>query len=98
MPDALQRYLELTRETLPDRARAEGWVVRDDHCFQRIVLDHVAGGRWYDVIARPAYRHLTPEQAEHAAALAERIEAEGHPLLRTLNERSKRWRRERRAA
>ncbi len=98
VPDALERYLELTRETLPERARAEGWVVRDDHCFQRIVLDHVAGGCWYDAIARPAYRHLTPAQAEHAAGLAERIAAEGDPLLRELNERSKAWRRGRRAS
>ncbi len=96
MPDALERYLELTRDTLPRRARAEGWVVRDDHCFQRIVLDHVAEGCWYDAIPRPAYRHLTPEQADTAAALAERIDREGDPLLRELNERSKRWRRERR--
>ena len=96
MPDALARYLELTRATLPEQARAEGWVVRDDHCFQRIVLDHVAGGCWYDAIERPAYRHLTAEQAERAAGLAERIAAEGDPLLRELNERSKGWRRERR--
>ena len=94
---AVRRYLELTRETLPRRAREERWVVREDHCFQRIVLDHVAGGRWYDAIARPAYRNLTPQQARDASALAERIDAEGDALLRELNDRSLAWRRGRAA-
>ncbi len=94
---ALARYLELTRETLPARARAEGWVVREDHCFQRIVLDNTVGGRWYDALERPAYRHLSDAQAATAAALAERIAAEGDPLLRVLNDRSLGWRRARAA-
>ena len=94
---AVRRYLELTRETLPRRARAERWVVREDHCFQRIVLDNVAGGRWYDAIARPAYRHLSAAQARAAQALAERIDREGDPLLRELNDRSLAWRRARAA-
>jgi len=93
--DAIQRYRALTRDTLPDRARREGRVVRDDHRLQRIVLDRVAGGCWYDAIERPAHRHLTPGQAARAAALAERIDREGDPLLRALNDRSRRRRRER---
>ncbi|MEM1042804.1 MAG: hypothetical protein AAGI91_09255 [Bacteroidota bacterium] len=93
--DALRaRYLHLTREVLPAQAAEAGdWPVRYDHCFMRIVLDHVFGGRWYDhVEARPACRHLTGEQLRRAVDLAEEIAAEGAPLLRTMNQRSLAWR------
>ncbi len=53
MPDSRkaleQDWLRLTRETLPALALARGWPVRADHCFQRILLDNVFGGRWYDL-------------------------------------------------
>jgi hypothetical protein len=52
-------WLHLIRHTLPGLAPARDWPVRYDHCFARILLDQVCGGRWYDhVPARPAYRHL----------------------------------------
>ena len=60
-------------------------MVSDDHCFGRIVLDHAVGGRWYDVLDRrrsPAFAQLTDEQLATAVALAERVLAEGDPLLR----------------
>ncbi len=43
--DLQARYLQLTREDLPAAALREGWPVRDDHCFMRIVLDHLFDGR-----------------------------------------------------
>ncbi|MEO0939086.1 MAG: hypothetical protein AAFY38_13110 [Pseudomonadota bacterium] len=76
---------------MPDMARGRGWPVVNDHCFQRIVLDHVAGGVWYDHIARPAYRHLTADQAARAARLAEDIIA-GRADLHALNRQSLSWR------
>ena len=101
--DLLARYRELVLGELPRRARAEHWVVREDHCFGRIVLDHAGGGRWYDVLDRrrsPAFAQLDDEQLAAAVALAERILAEGDPLLRELDARSLRWRgmRQKRAA
>lgn len=96
--DALRReYLRLTREVLPARARAGGWVVRDDHCFQRILLDHLFGDVWYGHIDRPAYRHLDRAQLGTVVHLARRIDAEGDGLLRALNDASLRWRRAARA-
>ncbi|MEM6729772.1 MAG: hypothetical protein AAF618_14805 [Pseudomonadota bacterium] len=92
--DALiDRYLALTRVTLPAMARERGrqWPVRFDHCFQRILLDHVAGGVWYDEIRRPAFRHMTEDQAERAVALAEAI-AQGRADLNALNAQSLAWR------
>ncbi len=126
----LGRYRELVLDELPRRARAERWVVVNDHCFGRIVLDNTVGGRWYDVLdrrgdrsghgastpdsdrsgadasapdrgvragrpapdRRPAYARLDDERLAAAVALAERIAAEGDPLLRELDARSLAWR------
>jgi hypothetical protein len=88
-----ERWLALTREELPARARTQGWPLRLDHCFQRVLLDQACGGRWYDHVAgRPAYRHLDPERLGAAVALGERLLREGEPLLRRLDEDSLRWR------
>lgn len=67
-------------------------MVTEDHCFQRIVLDHLFSDAWYGHVQRPAYRHLDDGQLERAVDIAERIAAEGDPLLRRLNEQSLRWR------
>lgn len=69
----VDHYLMLTRETLPQAARHRDWPVVNDHCFQRIILDHIAGGVWYDHIPKPAYKNLTEDQAHRAVALAEDI-------------------------
>lgn len=91
LPASQQRWLELTRTVLPARARAERWVLREDHCFQRVVLDAVCGGRWYDhVEGRPAYTHLGDTRLADAVALAERLaaDADAGELLRTLDRQS----------
>lgn len=76
---------------MPREARARGWPVHLDHCFQRIVLDHVCGGRWYDHVKRPAYKHMSDAQARDAAALCDRILA-GEADLQALNAQSLVWR------
>lgn len=91
----MSRYRELVLGELPRRARAEGWVVTADHCFGRIVLDHAVGGRWYDVLDRrrsPAFAQLDDDRLAAAVALADRIAAEGDPLLRELDRQSLVWR------
>jgi hypothetical protein len=91
----LRRYRELVLDELPRRAREGRWVVTQDHCFGRIVLDNTVGGRWYDVLDRrrsPAFAQLDDERLAAAVALAERIAAEGDPLLRDLDARSLAWR------
>lgn len=91
--DPVQRYLHLTRTVMPQMARTgrTGWPVRNDHCFQRIVLDTVCGGVWYDVLARPAWRHLSPTQAAQAVKTCEDIIA-GRADLTALNRQSLAWR------
>ncbi|WP_025052432.1 hypothetical protein [Sulfitobacter noctilucae] len=85
--------MTLTKETMPQLARTshQHWPVQNDHCFQRIVLDTVCGGTWYDHIARPAYKHLTKDQALRAVALCDRIIA-GETDLTRLNIQSFAWR------
>ena len=91
----LRRYRELVLDELPRRARAGGWVVTADHCFGRILLDHAVDGCWYDVLDRrrsPAFAQLDDARLTAAVTLAERIAAEGDPLLRALDARSLAWR------
>ncbi len=91
------RWLELVRVVLPGLAAERSWPVRFDHCFARILLDHLCGGCWYDHLpARPAYRHLSAAQLEAAVALAESV-ADGSADLVALNDRSLAWRAARRA-
>jgi hypothetical protein len=93
--DLLARYRELVLGELPRRARGEHWVVSEDHCFGRIVLDSTVGSCWYDVLDRrrsPAFAQLDDDQLARAVALAERVLAEGDPLLRELDAQSLAWR------
>lgn len=93
--DLVSAYRRLVLRELPRRAAEEGWVVRSDHCFGRIVLDHTVGRCWYDVLDRhrsPAFAQLDDAQLRYAVDLARRIEAEGDSLLRRLNDQSLRWR------
>ena len=86
-------YMHLTKKVLPSIARCDrtDWPVREDHCFQRIVLDHVCGGVWYEHLGRPAYKHLTSDQAQRAVGLCRDI-AEGRSDLQQLNQQSLIWR------
>lgn len=87
------QYLHLTRTVMPALARTTNrhWPVRNDHCFQRIVLDTICGGIWYDHIARPAYRHLSKTQAMQSVQLCDAIIA-GTFDLGVLNRQSLAWR------
>ena len=86
-------YIHLTKEVLPSLAKSDrpDWPVSEDHCFQRIVLDTICGGVWYDHLDRPAYKHLTNDQAQRAVELCRDI-VEGKADLRELNHKSLIWR------
>lgn len=93
--ELLARYRELVRTELPRAARAGGWVVTEDHCFGRIVLDNAVAARWQDMLGTaggPAYARLDDATLARAVDVAERIAAGGDPLLRELDERSLAWR------
>ena len=89
----IERYQHLTKVVMPKMGKTTrtNWPVVNDHCFQRIILDNICGGVWYDQIERPAYRHLTVQQAVDAVHLCEQIIA-GDVSLSDLNRRSLAWR------
>jgi len=89
----VERYLHLTRMVMPALARStkRHWPVRNDHCFQRIVLDTICGGNWSDHIPRPAYQHLGKTEAMRAVQLCEQI-ISGETDLSLLNLQSLTWR------
>ena len=91
--DLVSQYMVLTKEIMPDLARTSHthWPVRNDHCFQRIVLDAVCGGVWYDHLLRPAYKNLTHDQATDAVDLCNDI-ISGDSDLSVLNNQSLKWR------
>jgi hypothetical protein len=91
--DLVERYIVLTKETMPTLAQTSHghWPVCNDHCFQRIVLDAICGGVWYDHLPRPAYKHLTHDQAAKAVELCDSI-ISGDADLVTLNQQSLAWR------
>lgn len=88
-------WLMLTRETLPGLAGQRVWPVQANHCFQRILLDTVVGGVWYDAVqGRPAYRCIAMSQLEDAVRLGRAVAA-GTVDLAALNRQSLAWRRRR---
>ena len=91
--DLIATYMNLTKKVLPLLAGSDehNWPIREDHCFQRIVLDTICGGVWYDYLSRPAYKHLTNDQARRAVKLCQDI-AEGRANLDQLNQQSLAWR------
>ena len=90
----LRRYRELVDRELPARAARDGWSLRLDHCFGRVLLDAAVGRCWYEVLDRrsPAYRQLDDARLVRTVELAERLLREGDPLLRELDARSLAWR------
>ena len=89
----VEAYLRLTKQVLPALAQSDGqdWPVREDHCFQRIILDTICGGVWYAHLDRPAYKNLTHDQAQRAVDLCREI-AKGRADLQQLNNQSLIWR------
>ena len=91
--DLIATYMNLTKKVLPLLAGSDehNWPIREDHCFQRIVLDTICGGVWYDHLSCPAYKHLTNDQARRAVKLCHDI-AESQADLHKLNLQSLDWR------
>ena len=89
----VSQYMILTKEIMPYLAQISHrhWPVRNDHCFQRIVLDADCGGVWYNHLLRPAYKNLTHDLAANAINLCNDI-ISGDTDLVALNRQSLKWR------
>jgi hypothetical protein len=93
---AIERvYLHLTNHTLPMKAEQAGWPIQDNHCFQRVLLDHLFQRVWYDALPagnRPAYKQLDNVQLGQLIWQAwQLIHAEKKDVVR-LNQQSLFWR------
>ena len=90
--EALEKeWLDLTGHRLPHAARQQGWPIRFDHCFQRVLLDNACGGVWYAAIkGRPAYKAAPAELLRRAIALGLGA-AEGRADLHALYDKSLAW-------
>lgn len=88
------QYIELLRVTLPAIARRKGWLLTEDHCFMRVVLDQLFQDCWYNHLDKRlrAYRQLNVEQLKRAIAMGNAIRDRGEELLEKWNRQSLAWR------
>ena len=93
LDDLIISYMKFAKKVMPSMATDKqlNWPVKYDHCFQRIVLDNICNGCWYDHLKRPAYKHLSNSQALKAIKLCEDI-ISGNADLNALNRQSLIWR------
>lgn len=87
------KYLQLINEQLPNKAKQADMPVRFNHCFARIVLDHVFEDCWYNPLSRkqPACRQLSKAQLEKAISVADSM-LQSLELSVSLNRQSLEWR------
>ena len=53
-------YTKFTKNVMSRMAinKKLNWPVKYNHYYQRIVLDNICNGCWYNLRKRPAYKHL----------------------------------------
>lgn len=66
------QYIRLIKKELPEAAQKSlktsiPWPVTEDHCFARILLDHLFQACWYDRLdkSQSAYKQLTQSQLNY---------------------------------
>lgn len=91
-----EEYMKMTGEWLPEKAQANNWVIRFDHCFQRVVLDNLFNDCWYNHLDKesdvPAYKQLTEEQLIEAIQIATEMYNQGRKEVEYRNNQSLEWR------
>ncbi|MEM8668086.1 MAG: hypothetical protein AAGG48_11250 [Planctomycetota bacterium] len=88
------RYLELMRIELPGEARRKRWIITEDHCFMRIILDRLFGDCWYNHLDKrlTAYKQLNDAQLRECISMAQQILNGDIDSLAVWNRESLRWR------
>jgi hypothetical protein len=74
----LARYKQLIEQDLPLAARNKSdaqsrWPVHLNHCFGRIILDHICQRPWREVLQAPAVRNMSVAQLGKAVQVGEGI-------------------------
>lgn len=89
-------YLNATAEVLPQLAGENNWVIKFDHCFQRLVLDNIFDDVWYNHLEKsgsePAYKQLSRVQLVSALKLCREMEKLGGEKVEELNRKSLKFR------
>ena len=94
-----QEYLQLVNVILPSIAVAKGFPVHLNHCFQRICLDNLFGGCWYDflIVGKiAAYKQLDVTQLQQLTNITQSLVDRDCNHINLLNQQSLQWRKSRR--
>jgi len=92
-----QTYLHLTNIELPKWTATYNWPINENHCFQRVLLDHLFQKPWRDSLpntSKPAYRQLKNQQLGQATFWAYTFIYERPADLLQYNAQSLRYRKE----
>lgn len=84
--EQLRAAIDVRVARLVERAAAESWPIRADHCFLRIAYDNAVGAKWDTVVKPPAWRNLPQNGLADALNLLEAMH--DLPKLYGLNETS----------
>lgn len=86
------QWRHLVGERLPRAALERNWVITDDHCFARVLLDVTLSRPWREIVKPPAWRHTPISQLGQAISLGEAL-LDGSQDIDDLNAISLRLRR-----
>lgn len=88
-----QELSQMANRQFPAAARAGGFPIVHNHCFLRVVYDHLFEKKWQEVLdpKKPAYRQLDETQLRRAIAIGHEVMAD-RERCEIMNARSLRWR------
>lgn len=95
MDELHAEWMDLTKHVLPALAKARGYPIRFDHCFMRVILDHLFQDCWYNHLKKPAINNMTEEQLRQAIEIARGIRDNILDVVE-LNNASLIWRKKKR--
>lgn len=87
------RLKELANVEFPAIARAENYPITQNHCFLRVVYDHLFQDKWQRILSnkKPAIHQLSAGQLDAAIAIGDEM-LKSRILVERLNEESLKFR------
>ncbi|NRB63904.1 MAG: hypothetical protein HRU40_12915 [Saprospiraceae bacterium] len=93
--NARSEYLQRTNVDLPIQSKKHNWPIHENHCFQRILLDHLFLAPWYTILKKnqnPAYQQLNIMQLSKLLMLTQKMQCMNKKDITALNQVSIKWR------
>jgi len=90
------RFDQLVYKTLPRLAKEQGWVIKFDHCFMRVLYDNAFGDSWYNCLPKHSdrvLRRIPTAILMEAVRLGDELVLYNGVDLDRMNEQSLIWRR-----